>query len=146
MRQEIHGDPLIVNKWLPEDLRISSVIPVNGKLPSLNASVNAARYLFTPVDPLSVDYMQKRADAILGSSSVTVQISKGAENEEKELRHLIKSLKVIQHNGSPAWEALISLVSGGTCKPSELLSVLCPELPAAGFRILRIECIFSLSR
>ncbi len=150
----LNGDPLRVNKWLPEGLRVKSCAREIGAL-SLTAQITAAKYIIYPPLELPIGDMQGMVDKLLGMSQIVINKEKDGKTISKNIRPGIISASVgseVQANefvndgvGSTYWEAVLSLSSGSACKPSEFASALCEGKEGLDnfgtFFVCRKECM-----
>jgi radical SAM family uncharacterized protein/radical SAM-linked protein len=150
----LDGDPLRVNKWLPDGLRVKSCARTVGAS-SLTSQITAAKYIIYPPRELSIDEMQSMVDKLLGMTEIIVKREKDGRTTSKNIRHGIISASVgldIQANefindgiGSTYWEAVLSLTPGSACKPSEFASALCDGKDGfdnfGTFFVCRTECV-----
>jgi radical SAM family uncharacterized protein/radical SAM-linked protein len=139
----IAGDPLRVNAFLPPDLRVLSMRSLAAAGPSLSASIIAGQYRFTPAAPafkLDTSAARKAVDGALKAHSLPITVLKNGATLTKDIRPLILELR-LEEGGAPVLEAGLSLASGATCRPSELLSVLFPERNFFDFLAARSACL-----
>jgi len=148
------GDPLRVNKWLPDGLRVKSCAVSSGAL-SLTAQITAAKYIIYPPRELPAGEMQDMVDRLLGMPQIIVNREKDGRTVSKDIRPGIigaavgsaaQADEIVNDGmGSVYWEAVLSLTPGSACKPSEFASALCggkDGLDNFGtFFVCRTECI-----
>jgi radical SAM family uncharacterized protein/radical SAM-linked protein len=150
----LDGDPLRVNNWLPDGLRVKSCTRTVGAS-SLTSQITAAKYIIYPPRELSIDEMQSMVDKLLGMTEIIVKREKEGRTISKNIRPGIISAAVGSATQTPDfindgvdssyWETVLSLISGMACKPSEFVTALCEgreELDNFGtFFVCRVECI-----
>ena len=150
----LNGDPLRVNKWLPEGLRVKSCARSVGAS-SLTAQITAAKYIIYPPRELSTVEMRGMVDKLLGMPEIIVNREKEGRTVSKNIRPGIISAMVgsgaqsadfINDGvGSTYWEAVLSLTPGSACKPSEFASALCDGKDGLDnfgtFFVCRAECV-----
>ncbi|MDR2591747.1 MAG: TIGR03960 family B12-binding radical SAM protein [Chitinispirillales bacterium] len=149
----LDGDPLRVNKWLPEGLRVKSCARMVGGA-SLTAQITAAKYIIYPPRELSIGEMRGMVDKLLGMTEIIVNREKEGRAVSKNIRPGIisaavgselKSADFINDGvGSAYWEAVLSLIPGTACKPSEFAAALCDGKDGLDnfgtFFVCRAEC------
>ncbi|MDR2693467.1 MAG: TIGR03960 family B12-binding radical SAM protein [Chitinispirillales bacterium] len=149
----LDDDPLRVNRWLPDGLRVKSCARSVGAS-SLTAQITAAKYIIYPPRELSTNDMRKMVDRLLGKPEIIINKEKDGRAVSKDIRPGIISAAVgsgVQSAdfisdgaGSSCWEAVLSLVSGSACKPSEFAAVLCDGADGlddfGNFFVCRAEC------
>jgi radical SAM family uncharacterized protein/radical SAM-linked protein len=149
-KSRLDGDPLIINRWLPDGLWAKSCGKILEKA-SLNSTITAARYRIFPPGNLTAEEMAAMLERLNESQEIIVKREKEGRAIAKNIRPGIISASV--HSGvsgmnsddhaagAPCWEAVLSLVPGSTCKPSEFASALCPKEDFGGFFVCRVECV-----
>jgi radical SAM-linked protein len=150
----LDGDPLRVNRWLPEGLRVKSCVAASGAA-SLTSQITAAKYIIYPPRELSIWEMRGMVDKLLEMPKIIVNREKDGRTVSKDIRPGIIGATVSSEAGSadfvnegagPAcWEALLSLSPGSACKPSEFAAALCGGEGGLGnfgaFFVCRAECV-----
>jgi len=130
----LNGDPLRVNKWLPDGLRVKSCAR-SISVSSLTSQITAAKYIIYPPRELSIEEMQGMVDKLLKMPEIIVNREKDGRTISKDIRPGIISAAVgsaVQTDkfisdgiASSYWETVLSLTSGSACKPSEFATALC---------------------
>jgi radical SAM family uncharacterized protein/radical SAM-linked protein len=140
----LSGDPMRVNRWLPDGLRVKSCAAATGGA-SLTSQITAANYMIYPPKELPAENMRGMVDKLLSRSSIILNKEKDGKTVSKDIRQGIMSADVvIDDKGMGCWEAVLSLIPGSACKPSEFAAALCEG--AAGlddfgaFSVCRAEC------
>jgi radical SAM-linked protein len=136
----VAGDLLMVNAFLPPDLRVLSILPLKKAGPSLSASIIAGKYRFAPAFKLDRSEGQKAVDVTLKATALPVAVSRNGATLTKDIRPLIRELR-LEAGSSPVVHAVLSLAPGATCKPSELLSILFPGKNFFDFIVTRNTCL-----
>jgi radical SAM-linked protein len=136
MTGKLSSDSLIVNKWLPDDLKVIGFRELPERSPSLNSSISSALYRFTPYQEMEEGDIKERIGRLLSLDAAEVEIKKGGEVRCKNIRPGIIELKSTEGG----FEALLSMVSTNSCKPSELIKGLFPQMEPADFTIVREQC------
>jgi len=139
-KSPLAGDPLDVNRLLPAGLKIKSFGKIIEK-GSLNAMISASRYRIYPPDGFTADAMRGMSELIDGKTEIIVSREKDGRSTQKNIRPAIISISVNGDDSNPYWEVLLSLTPGTTCKPSELVSALCPNEKFSDFLVCRVECV-----
>jgi radical SAM-linked protein len=149
----LNGDPLRVNKWLPEGLRVKSCTRSIGAS-SLTSQITAAKYIIYPPRELSTEEMQNMVDKLLRMPEIVVNREKDGRTVSKNIRpgiisaaagSAVQTDKFISDGiASSYWEAVLSLTPGSACKPSEFASALCDGKEGLDnfgtFFVCRSEC------
>jgi len=130
-----------LNSWLPVGLQIIRAESIGMRTPSLNASIVAATYRFTP--PSEVDYsdIRENIEKVLSTTSMMIQIEKKGRVKEKNIRNGI--IAITYGDPPDSFTATLSLKPPDTCKPSELLPYIIPDSPLFLVDIVREECLIS---
>jgi radical SAM-linked protein len=145
------GDPLGVNRWLPGGLRVRSCGKILEKA-SLTSMITAARYQIFPTGSITPERMREALCMLNERADIIVKREKNGQATEKNIRPAIIKTSVIigddvsngdSGNGSPCWEAVLSLAPGTSCKPSEFVSALCPNEKFSDFLVCRVECVIA---
>ncbi|NLP01658.1 MAG: TIGR03960 family B12-binding radical SAM protein [Fibrobacter sp.] len=132
----LSSDSLIVNKWLPDDLKVIGFRELPEWTPSLNSSISSALYRFTPYQEMEEGDIEERIGQLLSLDTAEVEIKKGGEVRRKDIRPGIIELK----STGGGFEALLSMISTNSCKPSELIKGLFPQMELADFKVIREQC------
>jgi len=135
----IDGDPLVMNRWLPEGLKIKSIGKTIDKT-SLSSAITAARYRIFPPRVFSAEQMRETLNRLDKKTEIIIQREKNGKLTEKNIRPAILNTTVYGAD-NPCWEATLSLTPGASCKPSEFVSALCPNENFSDFLVCRAECI-----
>jgi radical SAM family uncharacterized protein/radical SAM-linked protein len=130
-------DLSVLNKWLPEELLLKTIVPMQDRHESLSAAIKAAKYLFRPLENLSIDDFGALFNNLLNREMIEIQIEKNGQIIRKNLRKGIFELNVLSDN---AFEAVLAIQDGITCKPLELIPVLFENYTLNDFSVCRIEC------
>jgi radical SAM-linked protein len=139
-KTRLEGNPLDINKWLPDGLRITSHGPIDAKA-SLNSAVAASLYRIFPPKGFSIGQMEEMIESVSNMKEITVTREKNGRQITKDIRPAIIKTSVCNDDGNPCWEAVLSLSPGKSCKPSEFVSALCPGEDFSGFTICRVEYV-----
>ncbi|MCL2218784.1 MAG: TIGR03960 family B12-binding radical SAM protein [Chitinispirillia bacterium] len=139
-KSPLPGDPLDVNRWLPAGLKVKSCGKIIGKV-SLSAMITAARYRIYPPNGFNAGRMREALELIMGKQEVIVTREKNGQAAQKNIRPAITGASVNGDDSNPYWEALLSLVPGTACKPSEFVTALCPDKKFSDFSVCRVECV-----
>lgn len=132
----------LVSQWLPQGITIRGSMQLHGKTVSLNESITAGHYVFVPLISLTEEVVQAAVKRILEQDSLSVEVvDKEGEKTDKDIRPLIHSLTGKENTG--AFEAVLSMLPGATCRPAELLKCMFPQCPAGDFLITRTACLYT---
>jgi radical SAM-linked protein len=127
-----------LNAWLPHDLKILEQIDLPMGEMSLNASIQAAGYLFLS-QSIDILLLKQRIEKFLSTDIVELEIEKKGLKRIKNIRQGI--IEITQNGDGKGFYAILSLMPGASCKPLELVSCLYPEIPFSDFFIIRKKCI-----
>ncbi|HEX3020083.1 MAG TPA: TIGR03960 family B12-binding radical SAM protein [Chitinispirillaceae bacterium] len=131
-------DIKLVNSFLPEDIHITGFLKLTGNEPSLNSSIVSVLYHFELLSDNSVDEIKDRIRLLLARDHAEVTVEKKGEQKIKDIRPGIIELNI--NSGYRGFDALLSIQPPYSCKPSELVSMLFPELNFSDFLITRKNC------
>ncbi|KMQ50203.1 Fe-S oxidoreductase [Chitinispirillum alkaliphilum] len=134
---DLKSDLLEVNHFLPDDLQIITYQTQAIKPSSLNSSVCAAEYTFFPSQSNTIDDIECSVTNVMDSKELIVRHEKKGKVKVKDIRPLIKGLRVVEENGRVGWLGYLGLAPSATCKPSELLSFLAPDRGFSEFVVTR---------
>jgi radical SAM family uncharacterized protein/radical SAM-linked protein len=146
------GDPLRVNRWLPDGLRVKSCVGAAGAA-SLTSQITAAEYMIFPPRELPASEMRVMVDNLLGLPEIIVNREKDGRTVSKNIRPGIIGASVITDGGDviaggtggACWEAVLSLAPGTSCKPSEFAAALCGGVGGlddfSAFFVCRTGCV-----
>ncbi|MBN1307554.1 MAG: TIGR03960 family B12-binding radical SAM protein [Chitinispirillaceae bacterium] len=138
MTDEPEIDLLLMNRWLPEGLKIEEFYTIPKGAPSLNESITAAVYHFLPLESIDRQTTAERIGEILSRESIIVAIEKKGVKKEKDIRRGIVNLSLADQGN--LLKAVLSIKLPYSCKPSELLTALFGDrIP--DFLITRQECL-----
>lgn len=130
-------DLSVLNKWLPKELSLKTIVPMQDRHESLSAAIKAAKYLFRPLEKLSVDNIGMLFNNLLNREIIEIQVEKNGRIVRKNLRNGIFELNVLSDN---TFEAVLAIQDGITCKPLELIPVIFENYTLNEFLVCRIEC------
>jgi radical SAM-linked protein len=144
-KSPLTGNPVDVNQWLPDGIKVKSCV-INNEKASLSSTITAARYRIFPPRGFSAEEMGGMLEKLNGKTEIIVKREKDGRIVEKNIRPGIIKTSVHgngDNDNQHYWEAVLSLTQSGSvsCKPSELISVLCPDVKISEFLICRVECI-----
>jgi hypothetical protein len=109
--------------------------------------ITAARYQIFPTSGITPERMREALCRLDERGDIIVKREKNGQVTEKNIRPAIIKTSVTigddVNNGSPCWEAVLSLAPGTSCKPSEFVSALCPNEKFSDFLVCRVECIIA---
>jgi radical SAM family uncharacterized protein/radical SAM-linked protein len=131
-------DIRIINSFLPEMLKITGFYPLTGMEASLNSSIIAVKYSFEIPLANRSDRIAERIEDLLSREHAEITVEKKGERRVKDIRRGILEIK-LNSDGS-GFEALLSIQPPYSCKPSELVSLLYPELNFTDFLVIRKNC------
>ena len=136
---------LLINKWLPENLRVRNCMHLNMKEASLNVLVTGAEYIFLPSFEISDDDLGRVLEKAISKQDILVQIKENVEQDSpmsvKNIRPYIYGLRLHNAGSDTAIEAVLSLLPKATCRPSELIAGLFPDRQFTEFAVYRKECL-----
>jgi radical SAM family uncharacterized protein/radical SAM-linked protein len=144
-----------INKFLPEGLRIKRYFEIPLRHRSLNEDICAGRYTcsFSPetsdadaTSRIDTTLIASRISEFLARSEVHVIVQKEGEERSKNIRRLVFSLNATESEEFSGLEAELSMEPKNTCKPSELLAALFPEIQPSAWIVCRRECLHRDSR
>ncbi len=131
-------DIRIISAFLPEQLRITGFYQLSGKEASLNSSIVAVKYCFKIPLAYRNDLIDQRIESLLSKEHAEITIEKKGEKRIKDVRPGIMELK--QNSDGSGFDALLSIKPPNSCKPSELVFLLYPELNFTDFLVIRKNC------
>ena len=79
----LSSDSLIVNKWLPDDLKVIGFRELPEWTPSLNSSISSALYRFTPYQEMEEGDIEERIGQLLSLDTAEVEIKKVERSDGK---------------------------------------------------------------
>jgi radical SAM family uncharacterized protein/radical SAM-linked protein len=131
-----------INRLLPEGLAVKNYFEIPLRHLSLNEDIRAGRYSFDYINVGGIpgaagEDLIGRLSTFLAQREVPLVVQKGDEKKVKNIRNLVLSATAAGYG----FEALLSMEPKNTCRPSELLSVLFPEIPASSWIVCRKECL-----
>jgi radical SAM-linked protein len=130
-----------INRWLPNGLRIENVRKVDGKPESLNATITAGHYVIVPHGAMQRNEVRGAVEHIRNSKQLIIDIERKGTHGKKDLRPLIYKVQYYTHDGVVCIDAVLSMLAGKTCRPSELLHTMFPAKRFSDFFVRRIECL-----
>ncbi|MBN1577656.1 MAG: TIGR03960 family B12-binding radical SAM protein [Chitinispirillaceae bacterium] len=122
MTDEPDIDLLIMNRRLPEGLKIEGYHSIPRGEPSLNEAIIAATYHFLPLESVDGQMVSEQIGELLSRESIIIRIEKKGVRKEKDIRHGIIDLSIAARGN--LLKAVLFMKSPHSCKPSELLSAL----------------------
>lgn len=141
LMEKVPADGEDLNRYLPRGLEITGVERLPGKPVALNASISAARYRFIFPPAVAAGEISDVVDVFLEKKSQTIEIEKKGRKIIKDIRRGTDALFI--RKGNPVeLGAVLSLKAPCSCKPSELLQVMLPEISFFKVRVIREECLF----
>lgn len=141
---DVHGvgpgevDCARVNACLPENLRINAVAVLPEKPISLHLAVVSARHRFAPLFDVGERDLPDAVSRVSQLESWEVTRRKKGHIPALDIKPLVRSLCVVR-NGREV-EGVLSLQSGRTCRPADLLHVMFPDRDQSDFVVTRVEC------
>ena len=136
--EQFDKDVRIINSFLPEELRITGFYQLTDREASLNSSIVAAKYCFEIPLANRSDLIEERIEGLLSREHAEIIVEKKGEKRIKDVRPGILELK--ENSDDSGFYALLSLKPPNSCKPSELVSLLYPELVFTDFMVTRSNC------
>ncbi|MDR0307340.1 MAG: TIGR03960 family B12-binding radical SAM protein [Chitinispirillales bacterium] len=133
----LQGDPLELNRWLPEGLEVKGCLKMDRPRASLNSVIRACHYRIYPPRKFSPQQMLNMLDTVNAQSEIIIQREKKGVITYKNIRPAIISTDLGDTDGTAYWAAVLSLAPGASCKPSEFISALCPGEDFSGFLVCR---------
>lgn len=133
---------LRANNFLPSGLEIFAFDTLEEKAGALNQIIRAAEYKFHLVRELPNKRLKERIVQFQTSANCFLTIEKNGVEKQKDIRALTIKIDAQSDSCFTAW---LRLEPNGTCKPSELLKVLFPELVFSDFSINRKFCLVQSS-
>jgi hypothetical protein len=132
-------DLAAINRYLPSGLRMSSAHIIPAGTLSLNAGVTAGRYSVTPLVSIDASTIVHAVNQILSSVEFKVPHERKNNGEMKDIRKLMYECRFCQETQSV--HALLSMLPGATCRPSELIAAIFPDARFSDFLVRRVECL-----
>ncbi len=136
--EKFDKDISVINSFLPEKLRITNFYQLTDKEASLNSSIVAVKYYFEMPLANRSDLIEERIQGLLSRENAEIIVEKKGEKKIKDVRPGIIELK--QNSDGSGFYALLSIKPPFSCKPSELVSLLYPELDVTDFLVTRCNC------
>lgn len=142
----INTDINAINRFLPEGLLVAGFQEIPLKHISLSADICAGSYLFTLTDPAFSqtgirETTGSRISAFSSRNEAVITVTKNGVSSCKDIRPLVISLSSSGVNDDRSFIAVLSLEPKKTCKPSEFISALFPELSPSDFLVSRMACL-----
>ncbi|MFP4241218.1 MAG: TIGR03960 family B12-binding radical SAM protein [Chitinispirillaceae bacterium] len=134
-------DPLVMNNWLPEGLKVKSFRRLEEGEGSLNSTINAALYRIISLDPFSEMEMEAMLEEVLRRDEIVVETRKKGKLRSRDIRPAIIGARVKTEEGVFCWDVMLSLAPGASCKPSQFVSVLAPQRDFTHFSMCRLQCL-----
>lgn len=131
-----------ITKWLPGDLEITNVKIIDNKIPSLNASVQNVIYRIRPDFEIKEETLSGVIDTLLSREKIEVIIEKKGETRSKDIRPGILDMN-LKNESFLEIEAVLSMGSGVSCRPSELLKAAFPQMQFCDFLVCRKSITYS---
>jgi radical SAM-linked protein len=135
---------LLINKWLPKELKVRNCMQLNIKEESLNALIAGAEYEFSPSFKISGQELEHIVENALSKPEVLITIKendKQTVNTIKNIRPFIRSMCVRKNGADALIAAVLSHAPKATCRPSELITGLFPDHQWTDFIVCRKECL-----
>jgi radical SAM family uncharacterized protein/radical SAM-linked protein len=134
-----------INGFLPEGLLVVEFREIPLKHISLNADICAGSYCFTAADPSFSPTgirgtIESRISGFFSRSEAVITVVKDGVSSSKDVRPLVISLSNSGGDDERSFFAVLSMEPKKTCKPSELISTLFPDLSPSDFLITRTAC------
>lgn len=126
-----------VQSYLPEGLKLLNVVQCPVKPKAITSSVTAADWKMTPLVPIDPALIQERAEWFLSQESVTVTVEKKQRSTELEIRSRVFT---VETDGESVTTRL-SMKPESTCRPSDILKALFPDMSKHDFLIERVNCL-----
>lgn len=136
------GDLLCINRWLPENLQVINIVSISPEQTSVNASVKAVIYRIRPdfdTEPKTIAEAMKN---ILKSEKIEIVSEKKGKIRCKDIRPGILDLSLRQELFMEI-EAVLSMGSGRSCKPSELIKAMFSQMQFSDFLVCRKDVLYS---
>jgi radical SAM-linked protein len=134
-----------INRWLPTGLEIYDSIGLQRLEESLSAMVAAGDYVFLPLFDSAGEELDRIVKGAIAQNEIIVNDSsiEGSEGEirTKNIRPLIKELRIVVERDRTGIEAVLSMLPKATCRPSELIAGLFSGRAFEDFAIYRKECL-----
>jgi radical SAM-linked protein len=143
---QLNADISAINGFLPEGLLVAGFREVPLKHISLNVAICAGSYCFTITHPSISqtgirDTIESRIGAFSSRSEAVITVVKDGVSSSKDVRPLVISLSNSGGDDERSFFAVLSMEPKKTCKPSELISALFPELSPSDFLVSRKSCL-----
>jgi radical SAM family uncharacterized protein/radical SAM-linked protein len=130
-----------LNQWLPGGLSLKEMKRFDLRPEPVSSETIAARYLFEPVEQQDSADMDARIQQLTTAEMFTVCKEKDGHIASKDIKPLIRSIALRPFPQGSVIEAVLSLLPGKTCKPSELIAALFPEKKMWDFLVTREKLI-----
>jgi radical SAM family uncharacterized protein/radical SAM-linked protein len=142
----IGADISAINRFLPQGLLVAGFQEIPLKHVSLNADICAGSYLFTATEPAFSqtgirETIESRISAFSSRSEAVITVVKNGVSSGKDIRPLVISLSPSGVENERSFSAVLSMEPKKTCKPSEFISALFPELSPSDFLVSRKACL-----
>jgi radical SAM family uncharacterized protein/radical SAM-linked protein len=134
--EKLSLDPISLNRWLPKGLEIFETERLPERSLALNAAISAAQYKF--VLPPTVDCREITGNVrdFLEKKSHYIESVKKGKKIEKNIRPGIFTL-VVEDNNPVILSSVLSMKAPFTCKPSEMLQALLPQVSFFSVTVVR---------
>ena len=142
-----NDERLLINNWLPENLKVHNCMHLKMKEESLNVLITGAEYIFLPSFEISDDDLGRVLEKAISKQDILVQTKENVEQDSlmsvKNIRPHIYGLRLHNTGSGMAIEAVLSLLPKATCRPSELIAGLFPDRQFTEFTVYRKECLIN---
>jgi radical SAM-linked protein len=142
----VSADISAINRFLPQGLLVAGFqeIPLNHI--SLNVDICAGSYLFTLTGPAFSqtgirETIESRILAFSSRGEAVITVTKNGVSSSKDIHPLVISLSPSGEDDERSFSAVLSMEPKKTCKPSECISALFPELSPTDFLVCRKACL-----
>jgi radical SAM-linked protein len=114
----------MLNRVLPEGLKITNAITLYGKLPSLTSAINLAKYEIRLSRIFDRTYLKRQIEEFLQREEIVVDRAKDAQIQKINIRSYVESIEIDNQPG----KLLLSLIhdQGKTARVQEILQQLLP--------------------
>jgi radical SAM-linked protein len=136
---ELSIDLGAINARLPGGLQLIEAVKSPVKLESIQASIVNGRYRFEWLGNEDPTGFTNAISGFQNAKSVIVESERNETRVAKEIRSLVSEIAVVDPL-SGIFEASLSMESGRSCSPSDLVSALFPGRKLFDFLVTRLEC------
>lgn len=141
MARPVDLDSHALAPWLPAGIEVVGIRALPGKPAALETQMVAARYRLAPRRALEASEAESAVARLLEQERVVVVSRKKGRPVDRDIRPLVRELRVVEDDGGVSVAAVLEARPGRTCRPDDLLGALFPGRRFADFAVTRTACL-----